>query len=196
MSTLLHAITNVTLDLKQPEKTAGIILKQLKELNFDKTSYINAKGETIKENNDWTYEIEDDPEYPPLNIDFHGSFAIIPTLYEHGTVLFTIYKLSLIYENYRLYWFEDFRKDLYKMVKMLGGTEVIFLADNAGTPLCEFLDMAQEDCTYETVKERLNAKFGQPVTDYSQLDYESLDYAEIKEFFLDDFKDLKKNSNL
>lgn len=44
---------------------------------------------------------------------------------------------------------------------------------------------------YELVKQKMMEELGSPVTDYSKLNIESLNFKNIPEFFLDDFADLK-----
>lgn len=105
-----------------------------------------------------------------------------------------IYKYRLLYEIYEFDWFASFRNDLYNIVKIIGGTEVIYLADNACDKLSRYLEcMAWENFPYEEIKQKMIQEFGHPVTDYSKLNYDTLTYRKIEEFFLDDFSDLKQN---
>ena len=76
----------------------------------------------------------------------------------------------------------------------MGGTEIIYVADNSCNKLGFYLEcMAMENIPYEDIKARMISELGNPVTKYSDLDYSKLTYANITEFFLDDFKDLKSN---
>ena len=45
----------------------------------------------------------------------------------------------------------------------------------------------------QEIKEKMIREMGEPITDYSKLDFDSLSYSSINEFFLDDFHDLKTN---
>ena len=51
--------------------------------------------------------------------------------------------------------------------------------------------MAWENVPYQEIKEKMIQEFGQPITDYSTLDYDALTYRKIDEFFLDNFHDFK-----
>lgn len=51
--------------------------------------------------------------------------------------------------------------------------------------------MAWENVPYEDIKEKMIQEFGQPITDYSKLNYDKLTYRKINEFFLDDFSNFK-----
>jgi hypothetical protein len=192
VATSLYLITNSKLTGKETQKDWDRIVHELAQLQMDTTSYINAKNEIIKEYGNWSYEVEQQEEDRPIIVDFHGPFHIQPILYSNIGVLYTIYKYRLLYEVYGFDWFESFRSDLYRIVKIIGGTEVIYLADNACDKLSTYLEcMAWEDVPYEEIKQKMLQEFGQPVTDYSKLNYNTLTYQKIDEFFLDDFSDLK-----
>lgn len=192
MSTTLYLITNSKLSGKESHKDWEQIVHELNQLNMDTTSYLNAQNERVKEHGDWSYRIEDKDEDFPFNVDFNGPFHIQPTLYTNIGVIFTIYKYRFLYEIYGFDWLDSFRNDLYNIVKIIGGTEVIFLADNGCDKLSTFLEgMAWENHPYEDIKEKMTEAFGQPVTDYSKLNFDTLTYSKINEFFLDDFSDLK-----
>lgn len=192
MATSLYLITNSKLTGKETQNDWDRIVNELNQLNMDTTSFINAKNEIVKEYGSWSYEIEQDEEDLPFNVDFCGPFHIQPNLYSNIGVIYTIYKYRLLYEIYDSDWFTSFRNDLYNIVKIIGGTEVIYLADNACDKLSTYLEcMAWENVPYEEIKEKMLQEFGQPKTDYSKLNFDTLTYAKIDEFFLDDFNDLK-----
>jgi len=199
MATSLYLITNSKLTGKETQKDWDRIVHELTQLQMNTTSYINAKNEIIKEYGNWSYELELEEEGIPIIVDFHGPFHIQPMLYSNIGVIYTIYKYRFLYEVYGSDWFESFRSDLYRIVKIIGGTEVIYLADNGCDKLATYLEcMAWEDLPYEEIKQKMLQEFGQPVTDYSKLNYDTLTYRKIDEFFLDDFSDLKmkeKNSD-
>lgn len=193
MGTSLHLITNSRLTGKETQKDWDKIVNELNQLKMDTTSYVNANNEIIKEYGHWDYEIEVEEEDLPFNVDFCGPFHIQPRLYSKIGVIYTIYKYRLLYEIYDFDWFASFRNDLYNIVKIIGGTEVIYLADNACNKLSTYLEcMAWENVPYEEIKQKMLQEFGQPVTDYSKLNYDTLTYQKIEEFFLDDFSDLKQ----
>lgn len=192
MATSLYLITDSKLTGKEDQNDWKKIIRDLNQLQMDTTSYVNAKNEIIKEYGSWSYEIEEEDEDIPFNVDFSGPFHIQPRMYSNIGVIYTIYKYRLLYEIYGFDWFTSFRHDLYDIVKIIGGTEVIYLADNACDKLSSYLEcMAWENVPYEEIKTKMIQEFGQPVTDYTKLNYDTLTYQKIDEFFLDDFSDLK-----
>lgn len=191
MGTSLILITDSDLTGKETQKDWERIVDELEQLQLDTISYVNAKNEIIKEHGNWSFEIEEEGNYP-FNVNFVGPFPILPTLYSNIGLIYTIYRYNLLYENHSLDWFESFRNDLYNIVKIIGGTEVIYLADNACDKLSIFSEgMAVENAPYEDIKAKMLQEFGQAVKDYSKLYYDKLSYQKIDEFFLDDFSDLK-----
>lgn len=195
MATSLYLITNAKLSGKETEKDWENIVHELDKLGMDTTSFITAKNEIVKEYGSWEYEIEQIDDFP-FNVDFYGPFHIMPCLYANIGVIYTIYKYRLLYEIHGFDWFASFRKDLYNIVKIIGGTEVIYLADNGCDKLSYYLEcMAWENMPYEEIKQKMLQEFGPAVTDYSKLDYDKLSYRKIDEFFLDDFSDLKLKEN-
>ncbi len=190
MGTSLYLITNSKLTGNETQKDWDSILGALKNLNLETSSYINERNEIIKESGDWYYQIIDDNEMP-YHISFEGPFNFYPQLYGNIGIINTIYRYSLLYNIYSYDWFETFRKDLFNIVKIMGGTEIIYLADNGCDKLGTYLEcMAEENSTYEEIKQKMMEEFGKPVTDYSKLNLDALSYKNIKEFFLDDFADL------
>lgn len=191
MGTTLYAITNASLQGKNNPKDWDRILEQLKNARLNTTSDVDAHGDLIKEHGDWAYELEEDLEMP-FSVDFYGPFQFSPVLYSNIGIIHSIYKYRLLYEIYDSDFFDEFRQELFKVVTAIGGTEVIFLADNSCDKLSHYLEgMAWENEPYTKIKQQLFKELGNPVTHYADLDYNKLAYNNITEFFLDDFKDLK-----
>lgn len=189
MSTRLFAITNSKFIIENYKSHIDLVFRKLKSLNLNPVYYVNSKGITVKETGEWEYHIDDDP----FSIEFNSPFAYDATLYSNIGVINSIHNYSLLYEISNLDFFDDFRKSLFEIVTCLGGTEVIFLADNTCNKLAHYLDnMAIENIPYEKIKSAMINELGQPITDYKKLDKSKLNYKKITEFFLDDFKDLKK----
>jgi hypothetical protein len=90
-------------------------------------------------------------------------------------------------------WFADFRKELFAIIKAIGGTEIIFLPDQSSDKLCHYFELFYENITYEEIKTKMMIEFKNPIKDYKMLDYEKLNYKTVNEFFLDDFEDLIGN---
>jgi len=193
MSTSLYAITNSKFTGNETEKDWNQILVKLKSLNWERT-YRYSKGKYVQESGDWSYSMNDNPELSFL-AEFDGPFQFCPVIYSNIGLIHSIAHYSYIYQFQDINSFNQFRVHLYKIVQIMGGTEVIFLADNACDKLCHFLEsMAIENVPYEEIKEKMIVEFGNPVTDYSKLDDNKLDYRNINEFMLDDFTDLKSIS--
>jgi len=198
MSTSLYLITNTKLTGNETKKDWDLILEKLKQLNFETTSYTNANFETIKETGDWRYEFDgNEADGFPFHVEFLGPFAFFPSIYSNIGVIDTIYRYSVLYDfvYYGLDWFDSYRKNLYEIVKIMGGTEVIYLADNICVKLSYYLDcMALENVAYEEIKQKMIEEMGLPITDYTKLNRQTFSYETVNEFFLDDFADLKKGT--
>ncbi|MEZ4928591.1 MAG: hypothetical protein R2777_01060 [Chitinophagales bacterium] len=170
-------------------------LELLKELKIEK-AVMNEK----KEEGDWEifcnqYEyIEEDYELQ-FHISFSGPFMYSIDIYEEIMVVYTFYRYRIIYESYNLYFFNDLREDLYAISKIFGATEMIWLADNA-TDISEYYELIDEkQISYKKIKNLLLHRFGAPVCNYHQLDYNRLRYYRLEEFIVDDFWALRKNPN-
>ncbi len=190
MSTTLYAITNTKLNLDCKNEQAKLILEKLEQLNFETTKYYDEQGDLVQEIGGWKYCFDDNNgEHEELEL--YGKYSIQPSLYPHCSLIHTIYRYSLIYQNYSLEWFTQFRNELYQTVKAIGGTEIIYLPDQRSDKLCKYFGMFFDNKTYEEIKSKMIDEFKLPVTDYKLLNYEKLEYVSINEFFLDDFSDLK-----
>ncbi|MFZ4797118.1 MAG: hypothetical protein ACOYMA_06460 [Bacteroidia bacterium] len=191
MGTSLYLITNSKLTGNETQKDWDGILESLKNLNLETNSYLNEKNETVKETGEWYYHIIDEEEMP-YHICFEGPFNFCPEFYRNIGIISTIYRYGLLYNIYYYDWFKSFRNELFNIVKIMGGTEVIYLPDSGSNNLVTYLEsMAWENMPYELVKQKMMEELGPPVTDYSKLNIESLNFKNIPEFFLDDFADLK-----
>ena len=115
-----------------------------------------------------------------------------PLIFSNIGVIGTNLNYSILYHAHKLCSFKEYRRRLYDIVRIFGGTEVIFLAYEECDQLSHILDkMAFENTPYEEIKEKMILEFGNPVTDYLKLEYEKLNFGNITEFILDDFSDLK-----
>ncbi len=190
MSTSLYAITNAKLNLDSKNEQAKLILEKLERLNFGTTKYHNKEGDLVRKICGWKYCFDDNNgEHEALEL--YGNYSIEPSLYPHCSLISTIYRYSLIYQNYSFEWFAQFRNELCQTVKAIGGTEIIYLPDQSSDKLCKYFGMFYDNKTYEEIKSKMIDEFKLPVTDYKLLNYEKLEYASMNEFFLDDFSDLK-----
>lgn len=190
MSTILHILTNSKLNGNESPEFFDNIKEKLRALPLERASYW-YKGKLVKEVGDWSYEIEyeDKKEETQFNVSFDGPYSYFPTLYTNVGVISTIYRYSQLYEVYKNGWHKSFRKDIHGIIKAIGGSEIIFVADNACDKLNGYLAMAWENVPFEDIKNQMIKEMGAPVTDYSKLDFDKLNYRKITEFVFDDFKD-------
>ncbi len=186
MGTSLIAICNSTVLEEINSASAELIFSKLKALNLERA--INSDG-TLDQGN-WEYNIYDFNDR--LRIEFESGTRFAPVVYKNISEISTILRMYVIYDNFKLDWFQNFRKELFSIVQILGGTEIIYMADN-GHPLDEIYDSVGENgVTYEDIKSMLFKQFGPPITDYLKLSLEGTDKYP-SEYFLDDFIDFKSH---
>lgn len=193
MATDLYAITNAILPKELTFKFIYKKIEELKALNISSSKSLNidenGKETYEKDTQEWCFEVRNEQGF--VEIYFNGGFPYSITLLANICYISTIYKYRLLYEIYDSYYLKKFRTDLYNIVKVFGGTEIIFLADNGCDKLSTYLElMAWENIPYQDIKQKMIQDLGQPITDYSQLDFDTLSYRNITEFVLDDFKDI------
>jgi hypothetical protein len=190
MSTSLYAITNSKLTGKETEADFDRIMAEFKSLNLKRSSSL-VKGKWIEDDDEWGYYRDGCDDFSFIHFD--GPCCYFMDLYLNAGKIYTIYRYSLLYQGKSFYWVDDFRKELFNIVKIMGGSEIIYLADNGCDKLNGYLCMLEDyNMSYEEIKEKMIQELGNPITDYKQLDYKRLDYKHITEFVLDDFSDLKK----
>ncbi len=186
----LYAITNSKFTGNETNKDWDQILEKLKSLNLEKTLKVE-NDELIRMKGQWSYSFNIDPEFSFL-VDFDGPYQFNPLIYSNIGVISTNLNYSILYHAHKLGSFDEYRKRLYSIVQVFGGTEVIFLAYENCDQLSHILeDMALQNVPYEEIKEKMILEFGNPLTDYSKLDSDKLNFDNITEFILDDFRDLK-----
>lgn len=186
MGTDLFMITNAKLRGDETQRDWELYLKKFKALEIEH-NHIRDKGKTTSQ---WSFSIEDVPDMP-FCVNFNSPYIYYPNLYPQLGEIHCLYRYEMLYRFHDLKWLDAVRLDFYNLVKAMGGTEGIYLADNSCDKLNQYLDMAWEGVSYQKIKQRMFNEMGPPVTDYAKLNYENLDYHNIKEYFLDDFSDLK-----
>lgn len=193
MGTSLSAITNSrAINFNDIPSIADPILAALKADNFQRAKSRNLKGEYIEDTGEWRYNVWEGDD--TLSIDFEGPYCFFPSIYENLTDISTIYRYHLIYRAKELGWWQDKRKELYKIVKILGGSEVIWLPDQTYNHLAPLMDDVWEGISYAELKSKMIAELGAPVRDYNLLSDDTVGVGApefVKEWFLDDFADLK-----
>lgn len=191
MATDLFILTNAKFSVDEKMAYFDKITQKLKAIPLNRTKS-RRKGKWVEGKGDWSYylEKEDDMGIPYFSIWFDGPYAYFPIMFPNICYIGTIYRYSTLYRVFLDEWVDSFRKNIYNIVTAVGGTEAIFVADNACNKLDGYLQMAWVNTPYETIKAEMIEEFGKPVTDYSLLDFNKLDYRNITEFILDDFNDL------
>lgn len=185
MSVSLFAITNAKISGKETTEDWNNYLEKFKALNL--AHAINYDGSI--DDTKWNYWIDEKTEDTEFEVHYETPTPYAVTFYAKTGYISTIYRYQRLYEFVDLDWHQQFREDLWRILQIMGGTEVIFLGHLDKLYLYEEMVITGED--YETVKAKMISEFGAPVTDYHKLDYWSLNYDNITEFFLDDFADFK-----
>jgi len=196
MSTSLYAITNAKLTGQETKAHWNKILEQLRNSNIRHCVSLDKKtNEYIPDEGDWEYRIDAATTYSPFEVYFSGPQILSLTFLSNIGIISTIYRYATLYRFFEFGWVDKIRLQLYEAVQIMGGTEIIYLADNGCDKLSNYFElMALQDVSYEEIKAKMIADLGQPITDYFHLDL--LDsYEHISEFFLDDFRDLKEAGN-
>jgi len=191
MATDLYILTNAKFAVSESLEFFDIITSKLKALPLNRAQYMH-KGKCLEVEGDWNYKVYQEEEDNYYSIWFDGPYAYFPKMFPNICYISTTFRYSTLYQIFEYNRVDSFRKDVFSIVKAVGGSEVIFVADNACDKLNGYLSMAWDNCPYEVIKAEMLKEFGQPVTDYSKLDYIKLNYQNITEFVFDDFKDLKQ----
>lgn len=202
MATDLYIISNIKTNKAELLSKKDIYLQKLKDLNLEHVTVIGA-GKLF---GDWKYEFpllydEDsdklipDEESPQL-IRFSSPFVFSVTVYENCLELSTIYKYRFLYEDEYRDSEEakanllDFRKNIFDIITIFGGTEIIYLADNGCNKLGAYLELwVWEGKSYFDVKQDMIDNKIPFRKDYQNLKLNDLNYNNIKEIIFDDFVD-------
>ena len=191
MSTSLYAISNIT----TPENPSLEYLKEkteaLNAFNFGNTymTYRDDNGELITKADARSWYHETTNENGFLEIYFNGGSPYDITLMPNLGYISFMLKYRELYRLQKSSHLTKFRKELYQIIKLFGGSEVIFLADNNCNKLSHYLElMAWENIPYNDIKQQMIKDIGEPITDYALLDESKMSYKHITEFVLDDFQ--------
>ena len=200
MATDLYAISNINTSKEEVLKLKDVYLKKLKGLNLGHTSFITADTTFLKSEGDWEYEfpelydengsILEDNETEEI-IHFYSPFVFAVTVFPNCLIVSTIYKYRFLYEDEKPYFFERFRRNLFDIINIFGGTEIIYLADNACDKLGSYLECeVWEGVSYNTVKKDMVSKKIPFVSAYDKTSSKAMSYSNITEIVFDDFKDI------
>ncbi|AMC11923.1 hypothetical protein Lupro_11885 [Lutibacter profundi] len=205
MSTSLFIISNIKTSKEEVELRKDEYLKKLKNLNLEHTSVLSADNTFVKSEGDWEYEYPMiynektdsqilDPDNPEL-IYFTSPFVFDVAIFEESLVLATIYKYRYLYEDSKINFidnFNKFRKNIFDIISIFGGTEIIYLADNGCNKLSSYFELkVLEGVSYNQVKNEMLHDGTAIERDYMKLKIDTLSYGNITEYIFDDFSDFK-----
>ncbi len=194
MSTLLTAVGPMTWEFGNITNQAEIILEQLRAYPFKRS--LNPDGVT-EEEGDWTYEIHyceekpGTPYAPWVELYITGPYCIFPTIRNNNIELGYFYKYWFISDLSMPEWYERFRAEQFEVCRILGITEVCYLADQS-LSLAYIYDDACKNWPYQKIKESLLA-IGPPTPREKAIsfdDYKKEDAA--GQWFMDDYADIKE----
>lgn len=196
MATDLYIISHIKTTKKEVLEKKDFYLQKLKNLNLEPITYLRIidNNETwLKFEGDWEYELPD-TETKEI-IYFSSPFVFSVTVYENCLEIATIYKYSFLYSEYKLHeddYIWEFRKNIFDIISIFGGTEIIYLADNGCNKLSSYLELkVWEGVSYFDVKKDMIEKGFPFVSNYHKLKLKDLNYSCIKEIVFDDFSDIK-----
>jgi hypothetical protein len=164
MATDLYIISNIRTSKEEVVLNKEIYLEKLKELKFEHISIRQPDNSSKKLEGDWSYEFDEDiydeETLKELGckelIYFNSPFEYNLSIYEGCLEISTIYKYIDLYDWITRdgdYYKGDFRKEVFKIISIFGGTEVIYLADNACDKLSTYLECrVWEGVSYNEVK--------------------------------------------
>lgn len=204
MATDLYIISNIKTNKEVILEKKNWYIKELNALRLDCIIAERIKKPKSQMNyNFWEYELptiydaNKDIEIPDTDaaeiIYFSSPTIFSIRVYENCLLLNTIYKYSFLYCENKTeeYYFWEFRKNIFDIISIFGGTEIIYLADNACDKLSKYLEgEVLEGISYDAIKQDIIRENIPLVSDYYQLKYDELDYKNIKEIIFDNFNDL------
>ncbi len=211
MTTDLYIISNIKTSKSDVLEKKDEYIDQLKALKLEHCTYPKIvstnpyREEGVKEEGDWEYQLPETydektdcivPDLEAAGIIYFTSpfvFGFIE-VYENCLELSSIYRYSYLYQFNELDFMWDFRKTAYRIIRVFGGTEIIYLADNACDKLSKYLEcQVWEGVSYHEVKQNILSDGLPYASNYQRLKSEDLSYKDIREVVFDDFKDLKIN---
>lgn len=207
MATDLYLISNIKTSKEDTLAKKEFYLEELKKLKLEHTS-VFREGKYRECEGDWEYEFPytyDEvldkiiPDEDATELIYYSSpFVFSIRVYENCLELTTIYRYRYLYEDeYRQTDKVDenlleFRRNIFNIISIFGGTEIIYLADNACDKIATYLECwAWEGKSYDEIKQDMIAKNLPFRSDYENLKLNDLRYSNITEIIFDDFKDFK-----
>jgi len=167
------------------ELFASQLLAKIKNLDFQHS--LNYDGSI--DNSPFEFSIDARPTHIDEFVITKFIEIETPTSYSFfvsakGVSISTFYKYSIIYENYKIDWFKDFRNDIIKIADLFNANEWFYMSDNL-SKISIFDTDLMENLSYQESKNNLLQTFGVPITDFKNLDYTKLNYDVTTDWFLD-----------
>lgn len=202
MATDLYIISNITTSKEEVVRKKDFYLEKLKELNLETISIIQPDNKSKKLKGDWNYEFDEDiyDEATIKELDnkelirFQSPTMYSLSIYEGCLEIMTFYRYFDLYDWHKHetdYFKSDFRKEIFNIISIFGGTEVIYLADNGCDKLSTYLELkVWEGVSFNDIKNEMkndNIPFRK---DFNELDENEYNYTNVKEYLYDDFSDL------
>ncbi len=195
MATDLDGIFNFGLKGLRDRNVFDKWLEDLKALNLEKAH----DHDGIEEIGEWESYItgyggddssENEPNLP-YEVTFEGPFMQKITLMDDISTISTFFRLHILFNQPE--WFFDFIKNVYSIIKIFGGNELIWLSSLGNASYSSIYQCeVWENTPYEKVKELLIEQYGTPKTTYKEMaEYgEKLDfeYKDIDVFLVDKIK--------
>lgn len=186
MGITLTAITNVSLPPNHGKAYYNAVLEKLKALNLS-TTYRDHNGKECINDTPWRYYkelvwLESKNREEEVGIVFENPTWYLPTLYPEVGYIISPDRYSFLFDSE---FYQRTRPNIEKVVKALGGTEVIWLGDV--TPLWKYEELAYDaETSYEEIKALLLKELGPPITQHSALDPNNDNHYFLDKFTLGD----------
>jgi len=205
MSTSLRVISNLSLSKTEVLKNKDLLVEKLNSIG--KTI---PNSSLIKNQKKWTYEItgfnndnlyllKDSSPYIEF-FDFSEISWFYISIYPECIILNSSLHYADLYRKFERdvflelpFQYEElkaFRTEIYQLISVFGGSEIIYLADNDCNKLNNYLNKIEEGVGYDEIKEQMKNDGTTIVRKYDQLDSAKLDYRKITAYFFDDLVDV------
>lgn len=195
MATDLDGIFNVGLKGCRDRKIFDSWLEELKKIDLPKAKYPKDNGVYVEELGEWEYEIggfggddpSEDEEAFPYCVMFDGPYMMKIKLMDDIAEIPTFYRLSILFEQPDFFY--DFIKDVHKILKVFGATELIWLSSLGSASYSGvYQNEVWENVPFEKVKESLVKEIGQAISYAEAKKYDeeiSWEYKTLDKFVLD-----------
>lgn len=194
MEANLYAVSNLKVKGSELLKESNEILEKLNALDMDYTLFPKSHNPEYFESDikrePWFYEPREGENSDSCLGIFTGPTVYYLKLHEEALEIQMLYQYSFLYHTLSNPYLEDFRKNLYQLIQIFGGDQIIFLADSGCDKLSDALQLGiWKGMSFEKVKEMFESEYRSLIRYYPKLDLSEPDYSDIREIILDDFGD-------